>query len=174
MTRTPPATRTRVAVALAALAVMLAACGTPDAPEVETADRPHPTWTRAEVMRTLDLAELGEITVAEDGTFLLGGKRLPPGLPRTLSHGRDLNLLRLDDAVLNQVPPATRDVLLHAGPEALRRHLDAAGVTMGQVRAAWARTQGRGVGRAELRRLVSHPGADPALARQLGLKGGPR
>lgn len=115
------------------LALALSACGhAPPGADGALA----PTWDRETVLATLDLSELGEITVADDGTFLIGGKRLPEGLPRDLAHGRDLNLLRLDDEALNSVPLATRDALLFADAHAMRLHLEDVGVPIRAVRAA--------------------------------------
>lgn len=151
----PKNVRTLAAAAL--LLVGLAACGgtEPRAEEGALA----PVWDRETVLATLDLSELGEITVAPDGTWLLGGKRLPEGLPRDLAHGRDVNLLRVDDATLDAVPRGTRDALLFAGPDAMRAHLEAAGVPLETARAAMA---DGGVEADEVRALLrSRPANDP-------------
>lgn len=155
----PPTLRVPIAGTLLALALALAACGTePPAANGALA----PVWDRDTVLATLDLSELGEITVAPDGTFLLGGKRLPEGLPRNLAHGRDLNLLRVDDATLDGVPTATRDALLFADPDTLRDHLRAAGIDLATVRAAMADGT---VEAREVRALASErPTGDPLRA----------
>lgn len=137
--------------------LVLAACGTaPTGDDGALA----PTWDRETVLATLDLSELGEITVADDGTFLLGGKRLPDDLPRDLAHGREMNLLRVDDEALNEVPLATRDALLFAPPEAMRRHLNDAGVSMSDVRTA---LRDGGVEAPELRGLLRERPEDHRL-----------
>lgn len=144
------------------LALALAACGSvPPGADGALA----PVWDRETVLATLDLSELGEITVADDGTFLIGGKRLPEGLPRDLAHGRDVNVLRLDDEALNSVPLATRDAFLFADAEAMHRHLQDAGVPMGTVRAA---LRDGGVQAHELRALAHSAPAGGRLRSLLG------
>lgn len=150
-------------IAGALIILTLAACGTaPPGADGALA----PSWDRETVLATLDLSELGEITVAEDGTFLLGGKRLPDDLPRDLAHGRDLNLLRVDDETLNSVPLATRDAFLFSDSAAMRDHLAQAGVQMTAVRAAM---RDGGVQASEISRLVQADPADPRLRSLLAI-----
>lgn len=149
--------RARGIVAGTLTAILLAACGTtPPGADGALA----PVWERDVVLATLDLSELGAITVADDGTFLLGGKRLPDDLPRDLPYGRDLNLLRVDDEALNSLPLTTRDAFLFSGPEVMRGHIEEVGVSREAVRAAM---RDGGVQSHELRQLVRERPSDVRL-----------
>jgi hypothetical protein len=138
----PPAVRGRgaatrraaAALALLLVAGFLAACqGT-----ATNAD----AWTEAQLAGVFDLAELGrELTVAPSGDHLvLDGRALPPALLERFPHltmGRSSNLLRLGDDALEALSPTARDFLLRAAPGELRERLDAYGLDLATLRAAW-------------------------------------
>lgn len=132
----PPRSRWAVAAALAAAAVILAACQSGPAGVMPDA------WSETELARVFDLAELGrELTIAPSGDhLLLDGRALPPEVLERLPHltmGRSTNLLRFADDALEAMSPDARDFVMRAAPGELRARLAGYGLGMPDLRAAW-------------------------------------
>jgi len=127
----------RVVLALAAAAVALAGC------QGVGGGAPGDAWTEAQVAQVFDLSELGRVlTIAPSGDHLLldGRTLLPEVLERfpQLTMGRTTNLLRFADDALAAMAPEAQAFVLRAAPAELREHLAAYGLTLTDVRAAWA------------------------------------
>jgi len=124
-------------LALAAAAVALAGC------QGVGGGAPGDAWTEAQVAQVFDLSELGRVmTVAPNGDhLLLDGRALLPEVLERFPHltmGRSTNLLRFADDALAAMAPEAQAFVLRAAPAELRQHLAAYGLSLADVRGAWA------------------------------------
>ncbi len=166
--RVLPRSRWAVAAALAAAAVILAACQGAPAGAMPDA------WSEAELSRVFDLAELGrELTIAPSGDhLLLDGRALPPEVLERLPHltmGRSTNLLRFADDALEAMSPDARDFVMRAAPGELRARLAGYGLGMPDLRAAWG--DGGELGLAGLRAVAARLDAGAARVGVAGAAG---
>jgi hypothetical protein len=112
---------------ISSIFVLSAACG-------QSKDGSSTTWTKQEVDNVFDLSELGVLSQDTSGKPLFGGKYLNPEFLTGQAYGRNYNLLRLDDDVLNSLSEQARDFYINASSGELRVTLRELGLSPSEFR----------------------------------------
>ncbi len=126
-------------VFLLSFGALLTSCGTTSTANVPQHNQASASWTQADLNNVLDLSELGEVTLTDNGAVMVGGKLLPLQLENShnLGYGRTLNYLKLSDEALDALPATTRDFFLEASPKELESALTKTGVSLKDVKQLW-------------------------------------
>jgi hypothetical protein len=103
-------------------------------------------WTIEELGKVFDTTELGELTVAEDGSHLiLAGRPIPTDMGDylRLTAGNTINLLRFSDELLAAISDEARHFVTFASGDELKEMLASYGLTPMDVHKLWVQDEVR-------------------------------